>query len=171
MCRIWYAIDPGLSGGMSKWKDRDLIKTFEFNREVYKNEFESNKHLEPFIVLEYIPTVIGGSFASYKLGQEIGFIRGLAFANNIPIIEKDNMPKQWKAPWKERLIKPKNVKWPNGESKRRSIELVKKLYPNAVISKIEHKKTKDKEIMLDGICDAILIGRSFIERKLLEKYL
>lgn len=169
--QVWYSIDPGATGGAAKWIDRELVETFEFNSETYKKEFENNKEYKPFIVLEYITTVFNGAFASFKLSQSIGFIKGLAYANNIEVIEKGNTPKEWKKPWSEILIKKKGEKWKNGEAKQRSINLVKELYPNAKISKIEHMKTKDKEVYLDGICDAILIGRSFIERGLIDNYL
>ena len=169
---IWLSADPGASGGAAKWTDRELVEVFEFSPEIYKTEFEKLKDKNSFIVLESINTIFGsGAFGSFKLAKEIGFIKGLAYANNIAVIEKGNTPKEWKSPWKDILIKKKDEKWPAGEAKKRSIELVKELYPKVKITKIEHLKTKDKEIYLDGICDAILIGRSFIERGLIDEYL
>lgn len=179
----FFSCDPGQTGFLVLWENNKIIEYKKFNELDYLNLFR--KHPNTKLVIEFIAAVMNGAYASFILGKNIGFIKGLAFANNIEIIEKGNTPIEWKSVWKKQLVKPKKVKWKPDEAKKRDIALCQELYPeiNLLLPELDEKgniktykkNNKKKGIKIgdpilklqDGLADAILIGRSAIERKII----
>ena len=186
MSRIWFSADPGNTGALASWKDKDLIEIIDFNLEKYKEKFKANPN--SFLLCEKIDTVYQGVYSGFILGQRIGELRGAALMSDIEFVTYKSTPNEWKSPW-QNLKKKKGEKWNKDEGKRRYCNLCKELYPeidlygpqydkngNIEVYKKDNKKKGIKAVdvkleLKDGRAAAILIGRSFIERGLLENYL
>ena len=188
MSRIWFSADPGKTGAISVWENKNLIEVIDYNRDRYKEIFTKYKEYKPFLLCEKIDTVYAGVFAGFVLGKFIGELMGMSLMSDIEFITLKSTPREWKSPWSH-LIKKKGEKWEKDEGKKRYCDLCKELYPQIDLFGPEYDKNgnietykkdnKNKGIkagdtkleLKDGRAAAVLIGRSFIERGLLDEFL
>ena len=188
MGRIWFSCDPGKTGALAIWQDKDLLHVVDYNKEKYKELLQTYKEDDTFLLCEKIDTVYNakGKFAAFRLGTYIGIIEGLCSGLDINFTTFKSTPREWKKLWPN-LTKQKGEKWDNDEGKKRYCELCKELYPkidlygpqydkngNIEVYKKDNKKKgikagNTKLELKDGRAAAILIGRSFIERGLLSE--
>lgn len=173
---IYLSCDPGKTGAIGaieKETGKCIEYVYNYDKALYKTFLEKYKGCK--LLLERIPTVMSGAFASYILGQNIGEIRGLAYGL-CEIIENKNTPREWKSVWKDELLNKDKTK----TNKEKDIIVCSKYYPefNYKVAELDENrqekiikkgsnKGKIKLIEHDGLVDMYLISQSAIIRELI----
>ena len=138
-----YACDPGANGALVLMDCEEVYKIIPFDKE----EYVKNTHslVANRCVLEKVHSMPKqGVVSTFNFGENYGWIRGVMDKANIKII--DVSPQKWKGYFHL------------SGNKEESIELCKKLYPNVNLFRTERCKKEH-----DGIAEAILIGRYYLE--------
>ena len=142
---IVYSCDPGKDGALVLLDENRVRKIIPFNEDDYVSEMQ-NKHAE-ICVLEQVHAFSGqGVTSTFNFGKNYGWIRGVLDGASIKIV--DVSPQKWKNYF--------NL----SRNKEESINLCKQLYPDVNLFRTQRCKKEH-----DGIAEAILIGRWYIENQ------
>lgn len=140
-----YSCDPGKDGALVLMDENKVHNIIPFNEKDYA--YRVSSYIAPICVLEQVHAFTGqGVTSTFNFGKNYGWIRGVLDKARIEIV--DVSPQKWKGYFG--LSKDKSA----------SIELCKKLYPEANLFRTERCKKEH-----DGIAEAILIGRWYLENK------
>lgn len=140
-----YACDPGKDGALVLLDENRVRKIIPFNEDDYVSEMQ-NTH-SGMCVLEQVHAFSGqGVTSTFNFGKNYGWIRGVLDGADVQII--DVSPQKWKG------------YFGLSKDKGQSITLCKKLYPEANLFRTPRCKKEH-----DGIAEAILIGRWYIENQ------
>lgn len=156
------SIDPGKNGGVCVLDGIKIIELFKMPTSlklmVFFQEWAPNIEL----VVSEKPLLFAGkgTQAIASQNQEIGYIRALTDILDLPLelIE----PKTWQDRYDKSIKIPEWLReWGFSDSKLRSLAWAMKLYPNQ-----DFTPTKKSKKPSDGMSDAVLIGRYWIESQL-----
>ena len=140
-----YACDPGKNGALVLMDMKTVYNAFPFDKEKYR-QFPHSL-VSPVCVLEQVHSMPKqGVVSTFTFGENYGWIRGILDRAGIKIV--DVSPQKWKSYFHL------------SGNKEESIELCKKLYPKANLFRTERCKKEH-----DGIAEAILIGRWYLENE------
>ena len=138
-----YACDAGKNGALVLMDKDNVYEIIPFNEQDYVSKTSFN--LAKVCVLEQVHAFSGqGVTSTFTFGRNYGWIRGVFDKAGIKII--DVSPQKWKGYFHL------------DSDKKKSIDLCKKLYPKANLYRTPRCKVEH-----DGIAEAILIGRWYIE--------
>ena len=146
--RRYIGIDPGRSGSMAMVDDLGHVEIVPFDEEQYRQKLEEWKQDDVVCAVEKVSAFPGQGVSSvFNFGFNFGWILGLLYALRIPT----NLvsPQQWKKALG--LMTSKAVSKP--EKKQKTIDAMKRMFPNVSLKRTERSKTDD-----DGCADALAIA-------------
>ena len=139
--KAYVGIDPGKSGALAIIHEDGQVETYTFDPVVYATVLDHiSKNTDPICCLEKVSAMPGqGVVSMFNFGHNLGFIEGVLRATKLPY--QLVPPQTWK---KEFSL---------SSDKAKSIEVCKKLFPNANLMATDRSRKPS-----DGIAEAILMA-------------
>lgn len=127
-------VDPGKSGALSIIREDGKVDIYPFDREVYRNVLSDYAKVGNMYTAKCCVEHVGaapkqGVVSMFSFGENFGFIQGLLTAFQIPY--ELVRPAKWKKAFS--VTKDKNT----------SIEVCKRLFPDADLKRTERCKKDD----------------------------
>ena len=128
--------------------ENNKIEIVPFEVEAYRDALERWKPEIRMVALENVHSMPGqGSSSSFSFGEESGWLKGLLYGLRVPTCLVQ--PQTWKKCYGLNL----NKSYSKADKKRKTIETVKRMYPDVSLKRTERSRVDD-----DNIADSIMIA-------------